>query len=174
MSADLESGPDGYALTRKLRGASDLPVVLLLDTDAAEARRAVFAAGADDYLVKPVPTDELRWRVRALLRRAGHLAAHPVRRLGELRLDDRARTASRSGQPLALTPTEYVLLRALVEHPDQVLSKAELLAQVWNFEGYDPNVVEVHVSALRGKLEARGPRMLWTVRGAGYVLRADS
>jgi DNA-binding response OmpR family regulator len=91
--------------------------------------------------------------------------------VGDLVVDDGARTVVRGGVPLELTRTEYDLLVMLVQHVGRVLSKTQLLTQVWGFDAYDPNLVEVHMSALRRKLEATGPRLIHTVRGAGYVLR---
>ncbi len=87
-------------------------------------------------------------------------------------LDDRARVAVRAGALLSLTPTEYDLLATLARSPGRVFSKVQLLNQIWGFESYDPNLVEVHVSSLRQKLEAHGPRVLHTERGRGYVFRA--
>ena len=87
-------------------------------------------------------------------------------------IDEGARVVMRGGQKLDLTRTEYELLAMLAQHPGQVLSKIQLLTQVWGFDAYDANLVEVHMSALRRKLEAHGPRVVHTVRGMGYVLRA--
>lgn len=95
-----------------------------------------------------------------------------VLQFDDLVLDDAARTVIRRGNPVVLTETEYQLLSVLMMHPGQVLSKPQLLTRVWGFEAYEPNLVEVHMSALRRKLEVFGPRLVHTVRGAGYVLRA--
>jgi DNA-binding response OmpR family regulator len=92
--------------------------------------------------------------------------------VGDLLVDDGARSVSRAGERLELTRTEYDLLSMLVQHVGKVLSKTQLLTSVWGFDAYDANLVEVHMSALRRKLETRGPRVIHTVRGAGYVLRA--
>jgi two-component system, OmpR family, response regulator len=161
-------GGDGFELARKLRAARDLPIVFLTARDAVEDRLGGFALGADDYLVKPFAIEELLARVRAVLRRAGRLGA--AIDAGEVVVDEQAGLAARAGSPLELTATELRLLAYLVRHRGLVLSKHQLLTQVWGYDAYDPNVVEVHISALRRKLEAHGPRILHTVRGLGYRL----
>jgi DNA-binding response OmpR family regulator len=159
---------DGLALCRELRRHRDLPVVFLTALDGVSDRLTGFEHGADDYLVKPFALEELLARVRAVLRRSGRLAA-PLE-AGDLLVDEAAGRATRGGEPLELTATELRLLAFLVRHRGQVLSKHQLLSQVWGYDAYDPNLVEVHVSALRRKLEARGPRLVHTVRGLGYRL----
>jgi DNA-binding response OmpR family regulator len=163
----LPSG-DGFELARELRAARDLPIVFLTARDAVEDRLDGFDLGADDYLVKPFALEELLARVRAVLRRTGRLGA--AIEAGDVVVDEQAGLATRTGSPLELTPTELRLLAYLVRQRGLVLSKHQLLTQVWGYDSYDPNVVEVHVSALRRKLEARGPRILHTVRGLGYRL----
>jgi two-component system, OmpR family, response regulator len=161
-------GGDGLELARRLRARRDLPIIFLTARDTVEDRLAGFRLGADDYLVKPFALEELLARVRAVLRRSGRLGA-PLE-AGEVLIDEQAGLASRNGHDLALTPTELRLLAFLVRHRGMVLSKPQLLTQVWGYDAYDPNVVEVHVSALRRKLERHGPRILDTVRGLGYRL----
>jgi DNA-binding response OmpR family regulator len=170
LDVHLGAGPDGFAVARRLRGTSDAPVLFLTAADAPEDRLTGFEVGADDYVVKPFLLDELLARVRALLRRAGRLHSERIE-VGDVLVDEGARTAARAGEALDLTHTELELLLVLARHRGQVLSKTQLLEQVWGYDQYDPNVVEVHVSALRKKLEAHGPRLVHTVRGAGYVLR---
>jgi DNA-binding response OmpR family regulator len=171
LDVRLPAGPDGYAVARTLRGRSDLAVLFLTAADAVEDRLAGFDAGGDDYLVKPFSMAELLARTRALLRRAGRLAS-AVWQVGDLVVDDGARVAVRAGQNLDLTRIEYDLLSTLARRPGQVLSKVQLLAQVWGFDAYDANLVEVHMSALRKKLAVAGPPMIHTMRGVGYVLHA--
>jgi len=170
LDVRLPTGPDGYAMAKLLRCSSDLPVLFLTAADAVEDRLAGFDAGADDYLIKPFSMAELLARTQALLRRAGRLSSSTWQ-LGDLVVDDGARSVARDGVLLELTRTEYDLLAALVRHVGKVLSKTQLLTAVWGFDAYDTNLVEVHMSALRRKLEAAGPRCIQTVRGAGYVLR---
>lgn len=166
----LPEGPDGVALARRLRQAADLPVVFLTAADSLEDRLAGFAAGGDDYIVKPFSMPELLARVRAVLRRAGRLHS-AVWEVADLVVDEAARVVQRAGAEIMLTPTEFELLSTLIRHRGKVLSKTHLLSLLWGYEAYDPNVVEAHVSALRSKLETHGPRLIHTVRGAGYVLR---
>jgi len=166
----LPPGPDGFVVARSLREASDLPVVFLTAADDLDARLAGFAIGADDYIVKPFSMSELLARLRAVLRRTGRLRA-VVWQVGDLVVDEAARVVTRGGGPIELTPTEFELLAVFGRHRGRVLTKVELLSLVWGYDAYDPNLVEVHISALRAKLEARGERLIHTVRGAGYVLR---
>jgi two-component system OmpR family response regulator len=161
-------GGDGFELAGRLRAARDLPIIFLTARDGVDDRLRGFDLGADDYLVKPFALEELLARIRAVLRRSGRLGA--AIEAGDVMVDERAGLATRSGQPLELTPTELRLLAYLVRQRGLVLSKPQLLTQVWGYEAYDPNVVEVHVSALRRKLEAHGPRIVDTVRGIGYRL----
>jgi two-component system, OmpR family, response regulator len=164
-------GPlSGLDLARMLRGKSDLPILFLTAADDVEDRLAGFDAGGDDYLTKPFAVPELLARVKALLRRSDRLSSS-VRQVDDLVIDEGARSVRRADVPIALTKTEFDLLLTLAKRPGQVFPKDRLLALVWGYELYDPNVVEVHVSALRRKLEAHGPRIVHTVRGVGYVLR---
>lgn len=162
--------PDGFALARRLRGVSDAPILFVTAMDGLEDRLKGFDVGADDYLVKPFAMPELLARVRVFLRRAGRQTAG-ARVVGDLVVDEPARTVRYVEQEVELSPTEFDLLIAFVRRPGRVLSKKRLLALVWDFDFYDENLVEVYVSGLRRKLEEHGPRILHTVRGAGYVLR---
>jgi two-component system OmpR family response regulator len=163
----LPSG-DGFELARALRDARDLLIVFLTARDAVEDRLRGFGVGADDYLIKPFTLEELLARVRAVLRRTGRLGA--AIEAGDVVVDEHAGLAARADTPLELTATELRLLAYFVRQRGLLLSKHQLLTQVWGYDAYDPNVVEVHVSALRRKLEAHGPRILHTVRGLGYRL----
>jgi len=159
---------DGFELARRLRARRDLPIVFLTARDGVDDRLAGFAVGADDYLVKPFALEELLARIRAVLRRSGRLGA--ALEAGDVLVDEQAGFATRAGKDLLVTPTELRLLAFFVRHRGLVLSKHQLLTQVWGYDAYDPNLVEVHVSALRRKLEGHGPRILETVRGLGYRL----
>jgi two-component system OmpR family response regulator len=163
----LPSG-DGFALARVLRQRHELPIIFLTARDAVADRVAGLELGADDYLVKPFALEELMARVRAVLRRRG--AIPQVLEVGRLLVDEEHGFAARNGRPLALTATELRLLAFLMRHRGQALSKDQLLTQVWGYDAYDRNLVEVHISALRRKLEATGPRLIHTVRGIGYRL----
>ena len=171
LDVHLGTGPDGYSTARLLRGQSSLPVIMLTAADTVAERLEGFSSGADDYIVKPFSVAELLARIEAVLRRTGRLTS-AVRQFADVIIDDSARTVLRAGQELELTRTEFDLLTVMAKHPGQVLSKVQLLTQVWGFDAYDVNLVEVHMSSLRRKLEAHGPRLVQTVRGVGYVLRA--
>jgi DNA-binding response OmpR family regulator len=162
-------GADGFELARWLRASRDVAIVFLTARDGLDDRLAGFELGADDYLVKPFALEELLARVRAVLRRAGRLSAPLAAE--DVVVDEAAALATRAGRPLPLTPTELRLLSFLIRHRGQVLSKYQLLTQVWGYDAYDPNLVEVHTSALRRKLEEGGAaRIVHTVRGIGYRL----
>jgi two-component system, OmpR family, response regulator len=170
LDVRLPAGPDGLALARELRARGDAPVLFLSALGDLQDRLAGFEAGGDDYLTKPFSTSELLVRIQALLRRSGRLEARAWQ-VADLVVDEAARTVTRDGTEVELTRTEFDLLAALGRNVGTVVSKARLLAMVWGFETYDENLVEVHISALRRKLEAAGPRLVHTVRGVGYVLR---
>ncbi len=170
IDLQLPSGPDGFELARQVISMAGIPVVFLTASDGLDDRLAGFEAGGDDYIVKPFAMAELLARVRAVLRRSGRLQS-PVIEVRDLLIDDNAKLAMRDGVLLDLTPTEFELLSVLVRTPNHVFSKGQLLSQIWGFDSYDPNLVEVHVSALRRKLDALGPRLVHTVRSRGYVFR---
>lgn len=171
LDVRLPAGPSGLSMARMLRSASDVPILFLTAADAEQDRIAGFDAGADDYVPKPFSVAELLARVRALLRRSGRLTSE-VWQVADLVVDEGARQAARDGRDLDLTRIEFDLLVVLGRKPGQVLSKGQLLAAVWGMDLYDPNLVEVHVSSLRRKLEAGGePRLVHTVRGVGYTVR---
>lgn len=166
----LPSGPDGLSLARRIRVESDVPILFLTAAGELDERLAGFNAGGDDYLVKPFSMAELLVRVRALLRRAGRLISASWN-LADLVVDEAARMVTRGDTSVELTPTEFDLLCALARNRGQVVPKRRLLTMVWGFDSYDPNLVQVHVSSLRRKLEEHGPRIIHTVHGVGYVLR---
>lgn len=165
----LPGGRDGVTLARILRARGNAAVLMLTARDGVPDRVLGFEAGADDYVVKPFATVEVLARVSAILRRLGRIPA--TIEVGDLILDEGAVVAVRAGVRLELTATEFRLLAYLAANRGQTLSKTQILTQVWGYEEYDPNLVEVHTSALRRKIEQHGPRLIHTVRGLGYVLR---
>jgi two-component system OmpR family response regulator len=167
---------DGLEVLRRLRGhRPDVPVLFLTARDAVEDRIAGLTAGGDDYVTKPFSLEEVVARLRALLRRAGLAAAardDSTLVVGDLTLDEDSREVRRAGQAIALTATEFELLRYLMRNPRRVLSKAQILDRVWNYDfGGQANVVELYVSYLRKKIDAGRAPMIHTMRGAGYVLK---
>jgi DNA-binding response OmpR family regulator len=162
-------GRDGFVLLDVVRARSDAGVIILTARDAVDDRLRGLTSGADDYVIKPFVLPEMVARVNALLRRMGRMQSVLV--VGDLVVDPQAATVHRGAAEIALTATEFKLLCYLAEHRGQVVTKTQILSAVWGFDAYDPNLVEVFVSALRRKLETNGPRLLQTVRGLGYVLR---
>jgi DNA-binding response OmpR family regulator len=164
---------DGIDVAKTLREQDDVPILMLTARDALEARVEGLDAGADDYLVKPFERQELLARLRALLRRRPPRGAAPLVS-GDLQLNPDTHEVERGDRQIELTQREFELLEYLMRNERIVVSRQRLLDEVW---GYDPfsttNTIEVFVSNLRRKLEAGGePRLLHTIRGAGYVLRA--
>lgn len=162
-------GRDGFALLPVVREASAAGVVMLTARDAVNDRLRGLTGGADDYVVKPFVLAELLARVEALLRRLGRTPS--TMQVGELLIDPDAGVVLADGEPVELTATEFRLVCHLARQRGRVVSKTQLLTSVWGYGDYDPNLVEVHVSALRRKLGDLGG-LLRTVRGLGYVLRA--
>ena len=163
-------GPNGLTLAAQLRSRSDCAVMMLTARDEVDDRLRGFAEGIDDYLVKPFSMAELVARVSAVLRRRGRLPS--VIEIGDLMVDIDGARSARGDTPLALTATEFRLLSFLAQSRGRILSKGQILTQVWGYDDIDANVVEVHLSSLRRKMEANGPRLIHTVRGLGYRLSA--
>ena len=166
---------DGLEVLRRMRASDpDLPVVFLTARDAVEDRVAGLTAGGDDYVTKPFSLEELVARLRALVRRAGARAAATSSTLvvGDLSLDEDSREVFRAGEEISLTATEFELLRFLMRNPRRVLSKAQILDRVWDYDfGGQANIVELYISYLRKKVDAGREPMIHTMRGAGYVLK---
>jgi two-component system response regulator MtrA len=164
---------DGFEVLRGIRREGTRPVVMLTArTDTTDVVVGL-ELGADDYVTKPFEMSELVARVRAVLRRAGAEAPSPVLRLGPLEVDPGAFTVTRSGEPLALTATEFRLLVELARHPGQVFTRELLLQRVWNYDYLgDSRLVDVAVQRLRSKVEEdpSRPALVVTVRGVGYRL----
>ena len=164
---------DGVSVVRRMRADGvDVPVCILSARDEVDDRVAGLQAGADDYLVKPFALAELTARLNALLRRRGSDAAGPLV-VGDLVIDPRRHVVTRGGRTLEPTRREFELLEVFARHPGQVLSRDQLLSQVWGYAtDVETNVVDVFVGYVRRKLESAGePRILHTVRGVGWVLR---
>jgi len=164
-------GPSGILLATRVRARSDAAVVMMTARDELDDRLRGFAEGADDYVVKPFAMAELVARITAVLRRRGRVPS--VIEVGDLVLDPEAATVRRGGVVLDLTATEFRLLRFLAESRGRTVSKGQITTQVWGYDDVAPNLVEVHLSALRRKMEAHGPRLVHTVRGLGYRLDVD-
>jgi len=163
-------GASGIQLAGRVRTTSDAAIVMLTARDEVDDRLRGFAEGADDYVVKPFAMAELVARVTAVLRRRGRIPS--VVEVADLVLDPDAAVVRRAGITLDLTATEFRLLAFLAESRGRTLSKTQILTQVWGYDSVDPNLVEVHLSAVRRKMEAHGPRLIHTVRGLGYRMSA--
>ncbi|MGW8378474.1 response regulator transcription factor [Streptomyces sp. ODS28] len=166
---------DGLSLLHRVRGeVPDVPVLFLTAKDAVEDRIAGLTAGGDDYVTKPFSLEEVVARLRGLLRRAGAASQRNASLLtvGDLVLDEDTHEVSRGGHEVRLTATEFELLRFLMRNPRRVLSKAQILDRVWNYDfGGQANVVELYISYLRRKIDAGREPMIHTRRGAGYLIK---
>jgi len=168
---------DGFSICRKLRTDGNMvPVIFLTARDDPADIRAGFTGGGDDYVTKPFSLEELMLRIEAVLRRS-HAPAGENMKLtcGDLILDEDACRVWRGNSEITLSPTEFRLLRYLMLNRDRVVSKAQILDHVWDYEFTgDPSAVETYVSYLRRKLEDRDAQIIRTVRGFGYLLQAQS
>jgi two-component system OmpR family response regulator len=166
---------DGFTVARRLReGGARVPILFLTARDATQDKITGLTLGGDDYVTKPFSLEEVVARIRAVLRRtAGGAGAVPSRlRFADLELDDDTHEVWRGGRPIALSPTEFKLLHYFLSNPGRVLSKAQILDHVWNYDfNGEANIVESYVSYLRRKIDTQEPRLLHTLRGVGYVLR---
>ncbi len=166
---------DGLEVMRRIRAEQpDVPVIFLTARDAVDDRINGLTAGGDDYVTKPFSLEELIARLRGLLRRSGATTVRPGSQLvvGDLILDEDSHEVTRGGDEINLTATEYELLRFLMRNPRRVLSKAQILDRVWNYDfGGQANVVELYISYLRKKIDAGREPMIHTLRGAGYLLK---
>jgi two-component system response regulator MprA len=160
---------DGFDLLRRIRGETEVPVIMLTARGDLDDRVKGLNLGADDYVAKPFHFAELLARVQAQLRRAGLTRSDdPALRFEDIRLDPRTRDVYRADAPVALTAREFELLELYMRHPRQVLSKEAILDRLWGY-AFDDNLVEVYVGYLRRKLGE--PVLIQTLRGAGYALR---
>lgn len=166
-------GIDGLEVCRRLRSATDVPIVMLTARDAVSDRVTGLDAGADDYMVKPFAFDELLARLRALFRRHRQDSTADVLRYADLSLSLRTRQVFRGEVEVQLTAREFDLLELFLRHPNQVLTRELIYEHIWNYDfGGESNIIEVYIRYLRTKLEAQGKsRLIQTVRGVGYALR---
>jgi two-component system OmpR family response regulator len=166
-------GGDGFEVVRRVRDTSpDVPVIFLTARDEVSDRVTGFDLGADDYVTKPFSLDEVLARIKAVLKRTRQSAAAPRLRVADLELDDDVHEVRRGGEVIALTPTEYRLLRFLMVNAGRVVSKAQIFDHVWEYNpAGDGGVVEPCISYLRRKVDQAEPRLIHTIRGVGYVLR---
>jgi two-component system, OmpR family, response regulator len=166
---------DGFEVADRLGAQrAGVPIIFLTARDATEDKIRGLTGGGDDYMTKPFSLEELLARIRTVLRRSGQAAPASARLVFEdLELDEDSRELTRAGVPIELTATEYRLLRYLMLNPRRVMTRAQLLDHVWNYDfGGDGRVLETYISYLRKKLDAGGPSLIKTVRGVGYALQA--
>jgi two-component system OmpR family response regulator len=166
---------DGFETLRRLRDAGDkTPIIFLTARDSTDDRVKGLTSGGDDYMIKPFAIAELVARVQLRLEGSRQAAAHSVFRCADLELDDDAHRVTRAGTVVALSPTEYKLLRVLISNTGRVLSRTQLLEHVWeyDFDG-DSSVVDTYISYLRRKLDNVEPKLIHTIRGIGFCLRVD-
>jgi two-component system OmpR family response regulator len=164
---------DGFEVAGRLRDERiDTPIVFLTARDTTEDKVRGLTLGGDDYVTKPFSVEELLARVHTILRRTGTAGRATVLKLADLELDEETREVNRGGRPIELTDTEFRLLRFLLANPRRVLTRAQILDHVWDydFDG-DARVLETYVSYLRKKVDAEGPPLIQTIRGVGYALR---
>jgi two-component system OmpR family response regulator len=169
---------DGFTVVHRLRdevasagGTGHVPILFLTARDGAADKIKGLTIGGDDYVTKPFDLEELIARIRAILRRTGGLADDALT-VADLRLDPETHQVLRAGRSVQLSPTEFRLLRYLMENTGRVLSKAQILEQVWHYDfGGDTSIVESYISYLRRKVDTAEPKLIHTVRGVGYVLR---
>ena len=170
MLPDME----GFDVAKRLTAEhADVPILFLTARDAAEDKIRGLSGGGDDYMTKPFSLEELVARIRTILRRTGQAGPESGRLLfADLELDEESHEVSRAGEPIELTATEFRLLRYLMLNPRRVMTRAQLLDHVWDYDfGGDGRVLETYVSYLRKKLDAHGPSLIRTVRGVGYGLQ---
>jgi two-component system OmpR family response regulator len=166
-------GADGFEVVRRLRrDGSRVPVIFLTAKDTQDDKVTGLTLGGDDYLTKPFGLEELAARVRSVLRRTRHDSGGPVLTFAGIELDQDSYEVRRGGHVIDLSPTEFRLLRYLMLNPGRVLTRPQILAQVWDYDfGGSSTVVATYIAYLRRKLAAHGPDVIHTQRGVGYSLR---
>jgi two-component system OmpR family response regulator len=165
---------DGFEVARRLRAdRQQVPILFLTARDATEDKVRGLTVGGDDYVTKPFSIEEIVARVRVILRRvSGQEEPRQALRFADLELDEDSHEVRRAGTVIELTTTEYRLLRYLLANARRVLTRAQILDHVWEYDfGGDANVLDTYISYLRKKVDAVEPPLIHTVRGVGYVLR---
>ncbi len=168
-------GMDGLEVCRRLRLASNVPIIMVTAKESVPDRVLGLESGADDYIVKPFAFPELLARVHAMLRRAAPSAKPEILKFADLQLDTGTRLAKRAERQFELTAKEYDLIEYLMRNPRQVLTREQILDRVWGYDfGGESNVLEVYIRYLRQKTEANNEsRLIHTVRSVGYVMREE-
>ncbi len=179
LQAVRDFEPDGMAVLHRLRqSGNDVPVLFLTAKDAVADRVAGLTAGGDDYVTKPFSLEEVVARLRGLMRRAGtatNSEEEPILRVGDLSLNEDRHEVERGGDAIELTATEFELLRYLMRNQRRVVSKAQILDRVWNYDfGGRSSVVELYISYLRKKIDQGKEPLIHTVRGVGYMIKAPT
>ena len=166
-------GIDGIEVCRRIRETSNLPILMLTARDAVDDRVLGLDSGADDYVTKPFDIDELLARLRVQLRRIEVQPTKQALHFADMVVDTASRSVFRGAREIELTAREFDLLTLFMHHPNEVLTRAEIYDEIWNYDfGGESNIIEVYVRYLRTKLENNGePRLIHTKRGAGYILR---
>jgi two-component system OmpR family response regulator len=164
---------DGFEICRRMRNEGiDTPVLFLTARDGSDEAVRGLTLGGDDYVTKPFSLEEVVARVQALLRRSGGRTRSSKLTLADLEMDDDAHVVRRAGEVVELSPTEYKLLRFLLSNTGRVMSRAQILDHVWEYDfGGNDTVVETYISYLRKKIDRFDPPLIHTVRGVGYTLR---
>ena len=166
---------DGIKICKKLRAkGSIVPVIMLTAKTSVEDKVSGLDTGADDYITKPFSIEELVARIRALLRRAGHKYETALLEIEDITLNTTSMEVKRNGRPVHLTPTEFSLLELFMRHPKRVFTRETLLNRIFGYDfSGDTNIVDVHISHLRDKIQDKPPRLIRTAYGSGYSLQSE-
>ncbi len=166
---------DGIKICKKLRmEGNNVPVIMLTAKTSVEDKVSGLDTGADDYITKPFSFDELVARIRALLRRSGHKTETALLEIEDITLDTSSMEVKKNGETIHLTPTEFSLLELFMRHPKRVFTRETLLNRIFGYDfSGDTNIVDVHISHLRDKIQDKPPRLIRTIYGSGYSLNRD-
>ncbi len=166
---------DGIKICKKLRmEGNNVPVIMLTAKTSVDDKVSGLDTGADDYITKPFSFDELVARIRALLRRSGHKTETALLEIEDITLDTSSMEVKKNGETIHLTPTEFSLLELFMRHPKRVFTRETLLNRIFGYDfSGDTNIVDVHISHLRDKIQDKPPRLIRTIYGSGYSLNRD-